>query len=1708
MAEAKNTFLKSKMNQDLDDRLVPNGEYREGLNIAVSRSEGDDVGALEDILGNGQIAKLLPSFTITISNLSGDTFDYISDVGVSNGDYRISVGYEVFSSTSQDPIATVLDVSGYGGGLIITTPSETIANGDVLTIKPSLTIIGVEPNQNTDKVYLFATNYTDTSFDKLSNYCSIANPNGGQCAIFEYNLSTPSIAPKALVEGAWLNLSTTQKILNANILEDLLFWTDDRNQPRKINISNAISNTFTDELQHATNNWGYYKNEDHISVAKYAPITPIQLWKEYDDAEHINGPSYETTMRDVVSEKLPDGTTDNPYYNPNYAGDPDFLEDKFVKFSYRFKFDDNEYSLMAPFTQAAFIPKQDGYFLEGDEKEAFSSTLVKFMENKVNNILLRIPMPLPLEASPNIPDQDNFMQCDQLESLMHVKEIEILYKESDALSVQVLEKIDIAEITSQANAKFFEYDYQVRKPFRTLPEKDLVRVYDKIPPRAKTQEVISNRIVYGNYVNKLTPPKTLNYNVALSDKYALSEDNLDKGYTSIIEYPQHTVKHNRNYEVAIVLADRYGRSSSPILSEVADAIISQGINYGGSTFYAPYRSEELPGQQLNESSILEWPGDSIKVLFNSPIVSNRSNLLDNNVGTGTPGVFSYDEYTSSAMNPLGWYTYKVVVKQQEQSYYNIYLPGIINSYPAGPIAIAAGSSQTAIQNPGTNYSNAAALPTVGGAGTGLTVTIQTDTGTGVVTDVSISSPGSGYSFGDVLTVIQSGSNNDCSFLYSLYDLSYSNFVPGNSLGPPVQPAIEGDSTAFTTLFSDNINKLPRDLEEVGPEQKQYRSSVSLYGRVTNDDFTVKPYNSQFFPARQSHSADQIAEGLNLVKIPEEKNLNPPTGLDNNPSRLSLSIYQNETNPYLVRLSTDKAIGQRDQRTVPNANVQYGDPEFPILAVYETEPTMSNLEIYWETSTWGWLGRLNELISTSTEAPIDITPPVYTHFENQDPSGIGTGTGTADSPYVTDLFQPILQSGLTDSNCILTDFVVTSSTGIDRTADFAVETGPGNIGDPGYGFRIKIANPFYYGPNATTVETYSFNFNVAQASFPDDKLAVFFQGSLQNNEPTITNCSVAQSGALNVLPGVTNLFTFTATNGTNDVARNALDLIFSFSDGTNSQIISGTNIQFDINASTGNLVLANGNPTGSYPLSIKVIDAAGGPGFLFDTCNVVVNYGLVEVPEAFTDICNGAPLGESYDGDNFTLQWNATAEVLNGFPILSAGSDYTTATNLPTAYTGGSSGNGSGLTFDIVADTPLNGGGILEVTVNNPGSGYNIGESVRVLQNSSPGGGDSEIVVSFDDQTSRCPSGSNGSFSHYDTVNTLGNSDTSCGGDIGLIDLPANSRLMITAEANCGLDMCWDDANQTIPYNGTMECYHLGNFYVEYKPIGGNWGPASDIKGLGSGLGTLQSTGGGTGSNAFRGLYSTGSVYSNPTYFPGAVYQVSNGGGGGGYGRYRIFEGAGSYRVVSNLLTGNGPCFKSPSNCSDYTGDMGYVLIYAQDGFYDTPACAPCGDPPSNPSFSYEYMIKSASSGDSCPPLPGSGGYDPYGIGAPGATSTNPGNAKRVWASAFKHLYVEQFFEDKELTTPLQYGEYKTGYSLTENSNIVLKQTGRRYVSPNIEINNLPLPGFPPTRVYDGGLFGNGTYKARLLTNGEVGQIFAGSNATHGSVIRDPFAFFP
>ena len=52
MAELNHRFHKGRMNKDLDERLVPNGEYRNALNVEVVSSEDSNIGSLQTIMGN------------------------------------------------------------------------------------------------------------------------------------------------------------------------------------------------------------------------------------------------------------------------------------------------------------------------------------------------------------------------------------------------------------------------------------------------------------------------------------------------------------------------------------------------------------------------------------------------------------------------------------------------------------------------------------------------------------------------------------------------------------------------------------------------------------------------------------------------------------------------------------------------------------------------------------------------------------------------------------------------------------------------------------------------------------------------------------------------------------------------------------------------------------------------------------------------------------------------------------------------------------------------------------------------------------------------------------------------------------------------------------------------------------------------------------------------------------------------------------------------------------------------------------------------------------------------------------------------------------------------------------------------------------------------------------------------------------------------
>ena len=52
MAELKRSFAHGQMNKDLDERLVPDGQYTDALNVQVGTSDTSEVGTLQTLLGN------------------------------------------------------------------------------------------------------------------------------------------------------------------------------------------------------------------------------------------------------------------------------------------------------------------------------------------------------------------------------------------------------------------------------------------------------------------------------------------------------------------------------------------------------------------------------------------------------------------------------------------------------------------------------------------------------------------------------------------------------------------------------------------------------------------------------------------------------------------------------------------------------------------------------------------------------------------------------------------------------------------------------------------------------------------------------------------------------------------------------------------------------------------------------------------------------------------------------------------------------------------------------------------------------------------------------------------------------------------------------------------------------------------------------------------------------------------------------------------------------------------------------------------------------------------------------------------------------------------------------------------------------------------------------------------------------------------------
>ena len=1145
MAETKNSFLKGKMNKDLDNRLLPNGEYRDALNVSVGKSENQSVGSLQNVLGNIQLTK------------------------------PTSTGTQPFESNTD------------------------------------LVCIGHFVDNENNRIYQFLTDYQDPNPSNI-NLPSIGN----EMKITVYdplNSGNPYIT---LVSGEFLNFSITNLITGVNLVEDLLFWTDNRNQPRKINISNAIANP-------ATSPNPYYTTLDQISVAKYAPFTAPNMYTQSNGlTTQFTGPiniiagqtmlqiadittGWEITVGDqvvgsgitvgdsaIVTSFYYSGVVWNVFVAGSYPsvtnstpitfyrclmsktplqstinGNDNFLSDKFVRFSYRFKFDDNEYSLMAPFTQPVFIPEQKGYFINGDEDAAYKSTVLEWMQNDVNSVKLLIDLP---DIGSNIVNS------------YKIKSIDILYKESDSLAVKVVETITSSNIALNApSTNIYDYVYQSQKPRKTLQEAETLRVYDKVPIRALSQESAGNRIIYGNFVNQSTPPASLDYNVVVIEK--------DLPFYSWLEYPNHTLKQNRTYQVGIVLADKFGRQSSVILSSASPYTTGGNIIYGSSSVFFPYKDE------FWTTDVKDWLGDELALIFNKEIASSRDEV------SGTPGLYAtvsgsisgsnsgfqitagvvsgnaytytlaaipaqrnypiagnylrgkYTDYVkvlsgaiegslttdgdisdfynynsantpdikySYSINELGWYSYKVVVKQQEQEYYNVYVPGMLAGYPVNQ-----------------------------------------------------------------------------SFATTPAPTQYSVFPTG-----------EETTTCHFISINDNINKIPRDLSEVGPNQRQYRSSAQIWGRVENTLVNQGipgvgggyATNRQYYPGSQPDVVSTIAPTQELNFLPNSTSENPH-------GSASFNIYQFETSPLVNRVTTNSKIGVIGNYVGPNAAnspVSYNAMS-PFLGVYETNPISSALDIFWETSTSGYVSELNADVLNGSDAIVSYSPLDFLYFENQDYVGGSSITGAPNSFWITEWFYFKNESGVGVFSIDNLVFSVFNRSGQDITSSFAIVQDLTPLSPTEFYWRIKIlSSEIYFGTNVDTFGSFIFNFAITHTVGVGPSAVVYTPLvttsveilKISNSVPIITTTSVDFTPVYNLTadPIIGPVIDMVGRNGNVGLFNGnyLADLYWKYDPVPSFDY---THL-FSVNSSTGDVSLITTNILyGTYDVRVKIQDATSSTG---------------------------------------------------------------------------------------------------------------------------------------------------------------------------------------------------------------------------------------------------------------------------------------------------------------------------------------------------------------------------------------------------------------------------------------------------------------------------------------------------------------------------------
>jgi ribosomal 30S subunit maturation factor RimM len=229
--------------------------------------------------------------------------------------------------------------------------------------------------------------------------------------------------------------------------------------------------------------------------------------------------------------------------------DPLF-EDTFVRFAYRWKYKEGQYSTFSPFSETAFLPSE--FLYESDEGHNMG------MQNSLRTLSLN-----GFDTQPN-----------------DVELVEILVKDSVSNSIYLVDVLKNRETTYSVLSESFG---------AVIESNQILRPFDNVPNKAKAQEIIANRLIFANYYQ--------GYNL-------LKQNTPDIDVTA-------EQSSSDTETTAIVATSNYGASNTLVLS-ASNSLIEVGMLITGEGIQTNTFVKNISGTLLTISSETEKFSDVSK----------------------------------------------------------------------------------------------------------------------------------------------------------------------------------------------------------------------------------------------------------------------------------------------------------------------------------------------------------------------------------------------------------------------------------------------------------------------------------------------------------------------------------------------------------------------------------------------------------------------------------------------------------------------------------------------------------------------------------------------------------------------------------------------------------------------------------------------------------------------------------------------------------------------------------------------------------------------------------------------------------------------------------------------------------------------------------------------------------------------------------------